>query len=109
MTIILYRAMCEEEAKKSIEDQRPNFIRRYKGFSPSLDFVTRRIQDGKFNNSQFRPERYTNILTFEFSERAKDYFTKVGNKELMIDRRKFPLIGVISVRKINNEKYKEER
>lgn len=84
--------MCKEEAVKSITDNRPHFVNRYKWFSPSLEFVTSRVQDGVFNNSGFRPGRYTELLAFMFTDSSVSYFVFRNEKEYMLDRRDTPMV-----------------
>jgi hypothetical protein len=94
--MILYRAMSPEEAEKTINNKEVQFIRRFKWFSPSLEFVNNRVRDGKFNNSKFSTEKYTHLLKFEF--RDKDDVAFIKNKdEWMLDVRKTPLIKLLSV------------
>ena len=84
--MILYRAMCEPEAVDTIRGGRPSFLRRYKFFSPLESFVHERVQDGEFNNSRFKPTRYTHLLAFEVRSADVQWFTKSA-REWKLDRR----------------------
>ena len=90
MSFTLYRAMCSEEARKTTS--KPNFVSRWKWFSPSLEFVTQRVQGGEFNNSQFKPERYTNLVEFTFSDDSLEYFVVENDKEWKLDRRDIQMV-----------------
>ena len=87
MGLVLYRAMCIAEAMKTIADNRPHFVSRYKWFSPCLDFVRDRVQDGEFNNSKFKKGRYTELLGFTFSSDSLSCFTIESEREYRLDRR----------------------
>ena len=93
----LYRAMCKDEDVSSIANNRPHFIKRYKWFSPSLEFVSGRVQDGVFNNSKWRQERYTERLAFTFSDNSRSYFAVENEKEYRLDRRLTPMVRCESV------------
>lgn len=103
MSMVLYRAMCKEEAARSIAAGRPQFVSRYKWFSPFREFVTQRVQDGVFNNSRFKQWRYTEVLEFTFSDESLPYFNQNG-KEYMLDRRdsqmvRCEVVGDLEVRR----------
>ena len=99
--MILYRAMCPEEADKTLESKRLQFKNKNKWFSFHLnDFIRSRVQDGKFNNSNFEKDRYVRVLEFEFNDSSLEYFSNVGYKELMLNVRKVPLVKLISVLEI---------
>ena len=87
MSLILYRAMCKDEARRTIVDNRPHFVSRYKWFSPLLEFVRDRVQGGGFNNSKFKPGRYTELLEFAFSSDSLSHFTIENEREYRMDRR----------------------
>ena len=91
--MIVYRAMCEEEAEITLKNGRPNFMRRFKWFSPNLDFIKGRVQSGSFNNSKYKPERYSRLLSFWVEDLASSDF--VSNNEIQFDRRKNPKIVLI--------------
>lgn len=82
----LYRAMCAEEARDTLRHRAPSFFRRYKFFSPSLQFVRGRVQDGEFNNSRSKPNRYTHLLMFRIPEADTEWFDH-GRREWRLDRR----------------------
>lgn len=82
----LYRAMCEEEAATTLRAGKPQFLRRLKWFSPDLSLIRGRVQDGRFNNSRFVPERYVTLLGFELLA-GEDQFT-VRGMEWKLDRRR---------------------
>lgn len=84
--ITLYRAMCTKEALDTIRSGSPSFLRRYKFFSPLESFVRERVQDGIFNNSRFKPNRYTHLLVFRIPEADARWFD-CGRREWKLDRR----------------------
>jgi len=90
-TIVLYRAMSQQEAEKTLRYKEPIFEKRFKWFSADLNFIKGRVQDGRFNNSAFVTDRYTRLLAFEIAEEDLKYL-KVKRKELEIDRRKSGLV-----------------
>jgi len=89
----IYRAMCSEEAVKTLENGRPHFLRRFKWFSHKLNFITDRVQDGSFNNSKVKNDRYTRLFEFEVHDLTKADF--ISNNEIQFDRRKNPKITLI--------------
>lgn len=91
--MIIYRAMCHEEAVKTLANGRPDFLKRFKWFSDDLEFVKTRVQDGSFNNSKHKPNRYTRIFEFWIDDVGKvDY---ISYNEIQFDRRKNPKITLI--------------
>lgn len=84
--MFLYRAMCEAEAIETLRDQRPAFLRRYKWFSPDIDFVAGRVMDGQFGGSGNKPERYTALLRFEVLDGTERF--EQGQREWRLDRRR---------------------
>jgi hypothetical protein len=65
MSIILYRAMCNKEADKTLYYQSLQYYRnKEKCFSPYLDWIKSRVQDGRFNNSYIKQDRYSRLLEF---------------------------------------------
>lgn len=72
----LYRAMCNEEADETIRFNRLSWHSRKKWFG-TYDFVISRVKDGKFNNSQFKPDKYCRLLEFAI-ESSLDIFDKCG-------------------------------
>lgn len=95
----IYRAMSDEEKVDTLKYNNLRFIKRFKFFSPSLSFVLYRVMDGKFNNSKFK-NNYNNLLAFELLEKDKKFFDKVGNRELMLDRRKSHLFRFQNIREV---------
>ena len=91
--MIIYRAMCDEEAEKTLRNSRPDFLRKFKWFSHNLDFIKGRVQGGGFNNSKYKPERYSRLLSFEVE--SLDNCDFVSNNEIQFDRRKNPKIILI--------------
>jgi len=83
----VYRAMCDEEANLWITG-RNAWLRRFKWFSPNIQWVRARVQDGRFNNSYAKPERYVRLLEFE-------YDTTYQGKEIQLDIRSNPKITFI--------------
>lgn len=91
--MIIYRAMCDEEAELTLRNKRPNFLRRFKWFSHNLEFIKDRVQGGNFNNSKYKPERYNRLLSFEVKNLNNCNF--ISNNEIQFDRRKNPKITLI--------------
>jgi len=82
--MIIYRAMCEEEYLNTIKYNKPDFsLKRFKWFSPSLEFIISRVKDGSFNNSRFCRDRYKYLMAFEIN----GYDFLKDKKEIQIDRR----------------------
>jgi len=94
--MIVYRAMCEEEYLNTLKEKQPVFIKRFKWFSHNLNFIKSKVKDGKFNNSQFVPDRYKYVLSFKVYDIYKvDFITR---NEVQVDRRKnvnIQLIGEV--------------
>lgn len=84
--MLIYRAMSEDEYNSTIFRNRPHFIRRYKYFSSHLEFITNRVMDGRFNNSNYKPLRYTRVVSFTIDDGDDIYFTKCG-REWILDIR----------------------
>lgn len=91
--MILYRAMCDEEAERTLKNGRPDFLKKFKWFSPNLDFIRERVQDSNFNNSKYKSERYKRLLVFETQDIDKSDF--VSKNEVQFDRRKNPKITLL--------------
>jgi hypothetical protein len=92
----LFRAMSEVEFQETLHSQQPPFLRRFKWFSPNHQFVQDRVQDGKFNNSRFKPERYTRLVRFVISPESVRFFRK-SPREWMLDRRMAHLVSWLSI------------
>ncbi len=73
--------------------RRPDFLRRFKWFSDDLEFIKSRVQDGSFNNSKHKTDRYVRIFEFEIDDFSKADF--ISNNEIQLDRRKNPKITLI--------------
>jgi hypothetical protein len=99
-TAIIYRAMNQEEADRTLLLQQPSFKKRFKFFSTDYRFIENRVRDGKFAHSQYKDEPYRHILQFEILS-GFDQFVHLNSKELMLDVRKTPLINFGNISKIN--------
>lgn len=95
----LFRAMCEVEFQETLHSQQPSFFRRFKWFSPDRQFVLNRVRDGKFNNSRFKPERYTKLVRFVISPKNTHLFRK-NSREWMLDRRVSHLVLWLSIEEL---------
>lgn len=101
--IILYRAMSQEEADKTLQDQIPTFNSRYKFFSQDLAFIKNRVKDGSFAHSNFKVEPYLVILKYIITNSSLRYFTTLNQKELMLDVRKLPIVKFIKIEELDYE------
>ena len=90
--MIVYRAMCPAEFQDMMKLQRLSWNSKFKWFGTD-EFVQQRVQDGKFNNSKFVPDRYKHPVKFEI-ESGLEHFSKCGNRELMLSCRKAPLVKI---------------
>ncbi len=89
--MIVFRAMCKEEAD-SVSDNTPlHFKRRWKWFGTE-SFVKSRVLDGKFNNSKYA-DKYSVLCKYEIIS-GLEYFSKCGHNEFMLDRRKAQNINI---------------
>lgn len=82
--------MCEEEYAETVKYGKAQFLRKFKWFSPSLDFVKGRVLDGKFGNSCFVPGKYVRILSFEAEIEKADWIK--GNEVQFSVRRNAQII-----------------
>lgn len=98
--MIIYRAMCEEEYVNTVKSGKPIFQKRFKWFSQNLDWIKSRVQDNKFNNSKFKPNKYTHICSFKWDELKADW---VHKHEIQFDVRKNPNIKFIELITINHK------
>ncbi len=81
--------MCQEEFERTIKYGVPDFSeKRFKYFSPDLNFILQRVKDGNFNNSKHCPNRYSKIVSFSID---KCY----NQLEVQIDRRQNLKIQVL--------------
>lgn len=86
--------MSEVEFVETMQSGKADFsTKRFKWFSPDLEFIRTRVRDGKFNNSKFVPSRYTHIISFEAEVTKADWH--IGS-EIQFDRRRNPKIVVLS-------------
>lgn len=92
--MLIYRAMCKEEYNRTIKYKIPDFRNRFKWFSTNLEFILTRVQDGKFNNSKYKQNRYDYILEFECDGTQADW---INTNEIQFDRRKNPNIKFIKL------------
>lgn len=92
----LYRAMCDAEFHQTLRSQKPSFFRRFKWFSPDREFVENRVLDGEFNNSRFKPDRYTRLIKFTISPESIRFFRQ-NRKEWMLDVRVSQFVSCVSV------------
>lgn len=83
--------MCDEEAEQWINGNNA-WIRRFKWFSPNIEWIKSRVQDGKFNNSNSCLSRYSRLLQFEWNGLKHDF---QSINEIQFDRRKNPTIKFI--------------
>ena len=88
----IYRAMSEEELERTVKKGKPDFMRRFKWFSPNIEWVKNRVQDGKFNNSNHIDTRYIHLVEFEWLSGQEDFQSM---NEIQFDRRKNPTIKYI--------------
>jgi hypothetical protein len=96
-TMILYRAMCKLEYDNS--NNRLDFTNRFKWFSPNIDFIQKRVKDGKFNNSKLVDGRYEIICKFNI-ESGMEHFVRLNHNEYMLDRRKSNNVKITSIETI---------
>lgn len=94
--MILFRAMCEQEFLDTMKTNSLSWNSRFKWFGTE-DFVKSRVRDGSFNNSKFVGDRYSRLVQFEFDEKSVQHFTKCGHREFMLDRRKVPMVKILSI------------
>ena len=62
--VVLYRAMYQEEADKTLSDQCPYFTTHYKFFSTDLKFIINRVQRPNFAHSEYNGDSYFTALRF---------------------------------------------
>lgn len=95
----IYRAMCYKELLRTVHNKEPDFIRRFKWFSPDIDWVKNRVMDNKFNNSKYVPGRYYYLCEFDWDNTKE----AVYNKEIKLDRRDNTKIKFIKIIEENND------
>lgn len=90
--------MSLEELDRTIRLGTADFSeKRFKYFSPSIDFIKKRVQDGSFNNSKFKSGRYTHLVSFWIKEEDLSR-CRVSRNEIEVDRRKNVKISFIENR-----------
>ena len=68
-------------------DSGMKFTRRYKWFSQDLNFICQRVCDGLFNNSKYKADRYTVLVSCQITKEHLRKATQINIREIMIDRR----------------------
>lgn len=96
--ITLYRAMCQEEYNSVSSDTPFVWHSKAKWFSDDFTFIHERVLDGKFNNSNHKPKRYTHLVGYEVEN--LNGFSRVSSSELMLKRKDVPLTSVKKVIKL---------
>lgn len=82
--------MCKEE----YDNSNPlSWIpgKKFKWFG-TKEFVTSRVQDGNFNNSNQAKGRYDYLVKYRVSNDDLQHFSKCGHREYMLSVRKSPLV-----------------
>ncbi|AFL47770.2 hypothetical protein ZZ1p0236 [Acinetobacter phage ZZ1] len=98
--ITLYRLMCEDEFNKVSEFQPFAWQSRFKWFTDTIEFL-KRVKDGNFNNSKFKPNRYDYLVVYEIED---DWVLhRVSNHEVMLRREKQPFVKVKSFTKFDKD------
>ena len=92
----LYRAMCPREFQDMSNNQL-SWNSRFKWFSPDINFIQNRVQDNKFNNSNFCPDRYAILVAIEIEN--SEPFIK-SNFEWMLDRRKANHVKIVDIQQV---------
>jgi hypothetical protein len=98
MDMIMYRAMCLKEYENSKD--RLDFTKRFKWFSPNIDFILKRVTDGNFNNSNLVDGRYDIICKFKIVSGSEN-FVRLNVNEYMLDRRKSNNVKIESIEVIH--------
>lgn len=81
--ITFYRVMSEEEFLYLQNNSMKFWTKRYKFFTPYLDFIML-ILDSNFNNRNIKKERYTHIVQFKFENLSK--IKQINKREIILDR-----------------------
>lgn len=95
----LYRLMSKLEFDSVSEDRPFSWNSKFKWFSPNKHFIIDRVNDGKFNNSSFKKERYTHLVEY-LVEDSRKVLKTVSEYERMLSRKDEPLLTVLQVSKI---------
>lgn len=91
--------MCNEEFIKISNSSPFSWNKKCKWFTSNENFL-KRVQDGRFNNSKFKSNRYTHLVKYHV--KSLDGFIKVSDNELMLYRCKQPMIQLIGIEKCEN-------
>lgn len=83
----IYRACCLEEYKKHVKNKFPAIDKRFIFFTHDINFIKNRVQDGNFNNSTFKKNKYDYVVCYDIPDECLKHFTRMGRFELMLDRR----------------------
>jgi hypothetical protein len=79
--------MNQQEFDRTLAMGIPDFGKRFKFFSPSLEFVVDRVQNSTFAHSHLAPHKYARVVEFTVSEADMAKIRVLNSKELMVDRR----------------------
>ena len=102
----LYRFMCKEEFDNTSVDNCFSWNSKAKFFTDDFSFLIKRVKDGKFNNSKFKPEKYVHLVVYEIVD-THNKLIRVSDKELMLCRKDAPMVSVVSISKFDNKQRKE--
>lgn len=92
--------MCTAELERTLSNNSFDFTQgRFKWFTPNLEYQSR-VRDGSFNNSNIKTERYEHLVEFEIDDSKRRWFSKIGHRELMLDRRKANQVSIHSVKEL---------
>lgn len=91
----IYRAMCDKELEDMTKFNSLSWNSKFKWFGTE-EFVKTRVQDNKFNNSNFVTDRYNNLVKFIIDDNSLNYFDKCGYKEFMLSRRKANNVKILT-------------
>ena len=92
----LYRLMCDEEFNFICEKHPFSWNKSCKWFTDDVEFL-QRVSDNNFNNSNFKQDRYKNLVVYQVENLST--FERVSNKELMLRRKNAQNVKVVSVLK----------
>lgn len=95
----LYRAMSEHEFDNITKHSPFSWNSKFKWFTQNLNFILRRVTDGKFNNSKFKQERYTHLVEYSVVDTG-GIVKQVSDSEFMLARKDVPKLKVMAVNKI---------
>ena len=94
----LYRLMRDEEFNSVCEKHPFSWNKSCKWFTDDVEFL-QRVSDKKFNNSNFKQDRYKNLVVYQVENLST--FERVSNKELMLRRKNAQNVKVINILKVN--------